>query len=415
LQGELAGRFAEVLPCLAAPAQTGAITARHFARWLDRRPDWPFFAWVQLFDSHPPCTAPEPFRSMYYQGDPSDELARYAPERIAAIRGVECIMDLDLAVEQFPRGTVPVTFLERLHDTAEVLVGRRAHGPDLASHLHGLGADACNGLPPAAFGAWLLQEAGRLQEGIVTPELLHWLHDLRPRLSTIEEEILSWLQGVVDFRYPMHQYMSQVSHLDHHVGTLLADLKERGLYDQTLIVFAAPHGEALAEDALVMHHHALLESVLRVPVLLKPAGHPAGFQPGRRVAGVLDLIDLFPTALAGLGLPPLSGLAGVSRWPHVCAGGPIVEHDSLSVELHRCLFALARPPYVFLKAYRPYYVTPDWSWQPGDRGLYELASPMRYDRNLAGVLPEQAAAMEQRLEAWLERHAGCHATTGKAA
>lgn len=56
-------------------------------------------------------------------------------------------------------------------------------------------------------------------------------------------------------RRAMAYYYATISQIDHHVGRLIAVLKEKRLYDNTLIVFTADHGEYLG------HHHLLLKAM----------------------------------------------------------------------------------------------------------------------------------------------------------
>ena len=309
--------FDEVLPCLGRPAQSGDVTARAFRRWLGRRPDRPFFAWLQFFDAHPPCLAPEPFRSLYYQGDPSDPTRRHYPAKVAGVGGVESVADLRWELARPAGEPIDSVLVERLQATAEVLAGRRGVGPDLAHHLLAIGPTACRGMERGAFGAWLSGEVQRLRAGVASPALRDWLRSMLQSLLDVEQEILGWLRGVQDFRYPLAQYMSQVSHLDHHVGSVLDALREHDLYEQTLIVFTAPHGEILDQAGIVFDHHSLTEDVLRVPLLIKPGAAP-GPRPGTRLAGVCDSIDLVPTLLSALELPYPPGLPGTDRWPDAC-------------------------------------------------------------------------------------------------
>jgi hypothetical protein len=133
------------------------------------------------------------------------------------------------------------------------------------------------------------------------------------------------------------------------------------------------------------------------------------------VAGILDLIDLFPTLLDGLGVAPVSGLDGVSRWRHVRDASPIPEHDSITMEQHHCMAALARPPFIFVKALRPYFLSSRWTWRPGDTALFELQTPMCYDPDLKETMPDVAAVMEQRLDAWLHRCSETRPASSRAA
>jgi hypothetical protein len=308
-----------------------------------------------------------------------------------------------------PGEPISHTLIERLQATAEVLTGSRAAGPDLAAHLRGLGPSARRGLEPGAFGAWLAAEVRSLRAGARSPAFHDWLRAVLPGLLEIEAEILTWLRGVRDPGYPVAQYMSQVSYLDHHVGAVLDGLRERGLYEQTLVVFTSPHGEALGESRAFFHHHCLLEAVLRVPLLIKPAtqGAPGpGPAPGTRVGGVMDSIDVFPTVVEGLGLPPVTNLPGVGRWQHVRDGSPVPEHDSFALEMGGAMAALTTPYHVFLKALAPYRLTDRWHWRAGQAGLFRLREPMDYLENLLGAEAGLARFLEERLAAWLTRQGG---------
>ena len=73
-------------------------------------------------------------------------------------------------------------------------------------------------------------------------------------------------------------YYASISEIDHHVGRMLALLKSKGLYENTVIVFTSDHGEYLG------FHHQLLKSgrmydpLAKVPLIVKlPANRNAAF------------------------------------------------------------------------------------------------------------------------------------------
>lgn len=400
----IARDFDEIVPCLATPHQPGSVTVRALARWLDRRPEAPFFAWLHLFDCHPPCTPPEPFRSLYYQGDPSDPVRRYRPDRVRQVRAVESLLRLELALAPLERGAIDADLIDRLEDTAAALAGRTDHAPDLVDHLHALGAPVRRGLSPTQLAAWLEAQLTLLRAGRIDPDLTRWLRDLVPHLCRVERELLSWLAGVTDYRYPLAQYMGAVSHLDANIGALMAALRERDLYETTTVVFCSPHGECLGlGDEAVFHHHLFDDAVLRIPLVIKPANpaQPEVTSPVR-VDGVIDAVDVLPTLLDSLGLPGIAGVDGSSRWENARTGPSIPDHDSLAFNLCGAAVSLYRHPFLFERGERLLFEGPDRGWRPGERRLTRWSETSGVPESALVQCPHIAEQMEARLNLMLD-------------
>jgi choline-sulfatase len=99
-------------------------------------------------------------------------------------------------------------------------------------------------------------------------------------------------------------YDAEVAFNDRQFGLFLEELKRLRLYDDSMIVFTADHGEELFDHGGVAHGHTLFREVLEVPLIVK---WPRGTAPakGTNVSPV-PLLDVLPTVLdcAGLPLPP---------------------------------------------------------------------------------------------------------------
>ncbi len=105
-----------------------------------------------------------------------------------------------------------------------------------------------------------------------------------------------------------HLYAGEVAYLDHQVDRLLDFLASRGLAENTVVALVADHGENLGEHGFLYRHIGLWETTTHVPMLLRRPG--AGQAEGRRVEGLVQTIDLFPTVLgaAGIEVPPQDGV-----------------------------------------------------------------------------------------------------------
>ena len=63
-------------------------------------------------------------------------------------------------------------------------------------------------------------------------------------------------------------YAAAVAYLDFRIGELIQYLKDTGVYDETLIIITADHGENLGEHHLAYHLFCLYDTLIRVPLLM---------------------------------------------------------------------------------------------------------------------------------------------------
>ncbi|HYF52381.1 MAG TPA: sulfatase-like hydrolase/transferase [Planctomycetota bacterium] len=113
-------------------------------------------------------------------------------------------------------------------------------------------------------------------------------------------------------------YLGLVTLLDHCVALLLNELKAQGMYDDTLIVFTADHGEMLGSHCL-WQKMCMYEESVRTPLFIK---FPRSFQPAaRKIRDVASAVDVLPTLCEFLEVPAPSGLAGQSLMPAVRGEG----------------------------------------------------------------------------------------------
>jgi choline-sulfatase len=91
-------------------------------------------------------------------------------------------------------------------------------------------------------------------------------------------------------------YDGEIATADAIVGHFLSQLRSKGLYDKSLIVFLSDHGESLGEHGEDEHGVFLYRASLQVPLLVKlpGAGGPPAFA-GSTVRTPVQLTDVFTT------------------------------------------------------------------------------------------------------------------------
>lgn len=140
----------------------------------------------------------------------------------------------------------------------------------------------------------------------------------------MDDERLAGLVAVVELLY-----RANVAYLDLLFGAVVDEVRGAGLWDESVIVFTADHGETLFRDGTWFkwtHGYQLAPEVLDVPLVVRAPGVAAGVW-----EGVTRSIDVFPTlaGLAGLA-PPAGDGYGVDLAPALLGRRPPPELDAWS-------------------------------------------------------------------------------------
>jgi arylsulfatase A-like enzyme len=107
-------------------------------------------------------------------------------------------------------------------------------------------------------------------------------------------------------------YDGKIAYADELVGRLVQRLKDRGLYDDAVVVVTSDHGEGLGDHGEQEHGLLLHEEVLRVPLIIKL---PRNLSGGQHARALVQHIDLVPTILDLAGAPKAPGARGRSLRP----------------------------------------------------------------------------------------------------
>lgn len=184
-------------------------------------------------------------------------------------------------------------------------------------------------------------------------------------------------------------YTSEVAYTDHQVGRLLDFLDDRGLFENTVIALVADHGENLGEHGIFYRHRGLWDTTTHVPLMIRRAGNA---RTGRRIPGLVQTLDLFPTLLAAAGVeaPPQDGvdLRRLER-----------GRRSVFAEAAARKGAMIRTPthFLFLSTHEDRLVGIEKRSY-----LFDVIADPRQERDLAGTGSEVEARLRAALESWLE-------------
>ncbi len=118
-----------------------------------------------------------------------------------------------------------------------------------------------------------------------------WVPFRQPEPRGFEEQVLGANRDL---------YYGEVAYLDRQVGRLMDFLASRGLLRNTVVVVVADHGENLGEHGIRYRHVGLFETTTHVPLMIRWPDRRE--RQGRRIQGLVQTIDLFPTLLAATGL-----------------------------------------------------------------------------------------------------------------
>ena len=216
-----------------------------------------------------------------------------------------------------------------------------------------------------------------------------WLHyfDVHEH-HQVQLKTLSMPDGVVatEPSTARQRYELMLRHVDHHLGRFLAALKEQGLDQKTMVVFAADHGESLGESPRLPAYHGelLYQPLVHVPLSVHIPGVP-----GRALDTPVSAADVYPTMLDLAGIPaPFKG-DGISLTPFLLQDDPApfsrLVRPLFLMESHQQ--AVVRWPLKLI------------AWQDKPKvELYDLARDPKEEHDLVKERPGDVQSLSDLLE-----------------
>lgn len=164
----------------------------------------------------------------------------------------------------------------------------------------------------------------RWRRGFVSPACqgLDWVADGDPnpisyslyrlhKKPNVTPRQLGYLEGLYD---------SAIAYWDSEFEQLLERLKQRGVYDNTMIIVLADHGEEFLEHGDIKHCHNLFDTTLKTPLIVHLPGQTAG----QVISTPTQNLDVMPTILDEVGATSAAAdLPGHSLRPLIEQGRPV--------------------------------------------------------------------------------------------
>ncbi len=212
--------------------------------------------------------------------------------------------------------------------------------------------------------------------------------------------------GNGDSRYPKHPgkattreqvrqvidgYDMGVRYVDDQIAKIVADLKEAGVYDDTMIVISADHGENLGEWGLYGEHGTADDITCRVPLIIK---YPGGAQGIRNTKFHYNL-DLAPTLMDLIGGKKQDIWDGESYASAITAGEDIGRDE---VTISQCCHVAQRSvrwdKWLYTRTYHcGFHLFPQ-------EMLHNLEDDPHEQNDLAETNPELCREGQWRLSRW---------------
>lgn len=95
-------------------------------------------------------------------------------------------------------------------------------------------------------------------------------------------------------------YAKETEYVDGRIGEIINLLKKSNLYEKSIIIVIADHGEEFWDHGNFMHGHTLYDELLRIPFIIK---FPKGYLKNVKSNIKASLLDIAPTLLGYLNLP----------------------------------------------------------------------------------------------------------------
>jgi arylsulfatase A-like enzyme len=191
-------------------------------------------------------------------------------------------------------------------------------------------------------------------------------------------------------------YYAQLTFIDHQINRIVQALNERGVLEDTWILFVSDHGDMLYDHNRVAKA-VPYEASARVPLVVRFPDSFAVKSPdakaGRMVDAPVEMRDIFPTLCDIAGIPIPAGVEGKSLLPFIV--GDVAEWREYIHGEHEWGLESNQ----WLTDGKIKYI---WFSQSGVEQLFDLSADPNEQRNLAAARPDVIAEWRRRLIAELD-------------
>jgi arylsulfatase A-like enzyme len=201
-----------------------------------------------------------------------------------------------------------------------------------------------------------------------------------------------------DVRHLVDLYDAGIRQMDDELARLLAAIGDDG---RTLVIVTSDHGEEFLEHGGVLHGRTQYQELVRVPLIVRGPGVPAGV----RVDRTVSLVDVMPTIVAAVGEPIPAGLDGSDLAPSWRGAGADLDARYLSCEADH---NNAEPDVMRAVRHRRHTLHVDRL--SGNVALFDLATDPHEQKDVAGA----HGAIATELRGQLERHRAARVEAGGA-
>lgn len=126
-----------------------------------------------------------------------------------------------------------------------------------------------------------------------TPGITGEMRSVRERYSRIPPQTDAQLRALIA------NYFGMIALIDHNVGRIVEALADRGLAEDTLVVFTSDHGDWLGDHGLILKGPMFYEGLLRIGLIVRGRGVPAS----QMIADPVSTLDLAATFGEIAGVP----------------------------------------------------------------------------------------------------------------
>jgi choline-sulfatase len=244
-------------------------------------------------------------------------LSSHTPQALAALLSGRYPSSLHRDGAVLTRFSADATFLpEVLQDKGVRTIGVQANGYfekgrgfeqgfDVWEVVGGAGNDLAADVQSTAG-----KQAARMIELLGQPQntakqFFAWAHFMDP-----DDQYLAHPEAPDFGNQPRDRYDAEVFFTDLSIGKILEFARHQPWWGRTAVILTGDHGEAFGEHGMSRHAADLWDVLLRTPLII----HSPGAKP-ERISAARSQLDLAPTVVELMGLPPVTQFQGQSLVP----------------------------------------------------------------------------------------------------